>query len=427
MQGLQARNPNMKSNMMRSLSPIMSLSKIFGLMPVKFTRHPNGPFTGNLYLPEIIYGIALVLFGMAAQFWGLYRDLRDGWQKSSRLDSLTSIVISSCDILATIGPFAAAILFSPYRWAHLKKVINEIIKVDEALKDIETSRDLHKFSIILILASLVPTLIFLSADFVMWVFWIEPKDWGGFGVKGHINFLPLYFMKFVPLVMELQTTIIITSVNERFDKINTTLRNLIQVNTFNKYFRKDFAWEGEKKFTCLQTEYFDNLLIIIVAGVHDEPGDLIHKLTTLRSAMCDCVASINKAYGFTMLIISWSLLLYLTITPYLLLKYTMKWYMAVDQLCWLTLYAYSLVLLVQPCHSLITKAKTTGELVSRALLQDWDSDVEIQLEIFSNLLLQKRVEITACGLFTIDRGLIASIVGTVTTYLVILVQSDDKN
>ncbi|KAJ8664512.1 hypothetical protein QAD02_006174 [Eretmocerus hayati] len=422
----------MRSDVMRSLSPMMGLSRIFGLMPVKFTFHLSGRFTGNLHLPEIIYGIALVIIGISAQSWGIYRDLGDGWKKSSRFTSLTFIVVSVCDMFATIGSFTAAILFSPYRWAHLEKAVNDIIKVNEALNDIKTSRDHRKLSIILILASMIPTLVFLSADFATWVSWIDPNYWGCFGVKGHINFLPLYFMKFVALVMELQMAIIIISVNELFDKINTVLRNLIQLHNFNKYFRKDFAWgtPRDQKATTSTVSPQDSLVISEKTGAWDSKprnkGNLIYKLTTLHSTMCDCVASINKAYGPTMLVISWSLLLYFITTSYTLLVYAVRWYIVVGSLCWLIFYAYSLVLLVQPCHSLIIKAKTTGELVSRALLQDWDSDVEIQLEIFSNLLLQKRVEITACGLFTIDRGLIASIVGTVTTYLVILVQSNEE-
>ncbi|KAJ8679137.1 hypothetical protein QAD02_014924 [Eretmocerus hayati] len=394
---------------------------------------------GGGFLPKN-HEIAMVIFGMAAQFWGLYRDLRDGWQKSSRLNSLPSIVLNCCDILAAIAPFTAAILLSPYRWPHLKKAIENSIEVDKALIDFQTPKDLKKLSIILILASMIPTLIFLCTDFVMWVFWIEPKDWGSVGLKGHINFLPLYPMKLVALVMVLQMAIIIMNINERFDKINTVLRNLIQLNTFNKYFRKDFAWGTSRNEKATISTVFPQGSSILpdkqgardaktrdkVAGIYTDPGKLIYELTTLHSTMCDCVSSINKAYGTATLVMSWSLLLYLTTTSYWLLVYITKWYTVLNKLCWLILYAYGLVLMVQPCHSLILKVKTTGELVSRALLQDWDSDVEVQLEIFSNLLLQKRIEITACGLFTIDRGLIASIVGTVTTYLVILVQTDGQ-
>jgi len=51
-----------------------------------------------------------------------------------------------------------------------------------------------------------------------------------------------------------------------------------------------------------------------------------------------------------------------------------------------------------------------------------DREGRKQLEIFSLQLLHRPLEFSACGLFTLDRTLITSIAGAVTTYLVILLQ-----
>ncbi|XP_038112278.1 putative gustatory receptor 2a [Culex quinquefasciatus] len=46
------------------------------------------------------------------------------------------------------------------------------------------------------------------------------------------------------------------------------------------------------------------------------------------------------------------------------------------------------------------------------------------VKLLSLQLLQQRVDFTACGLFSIDHGLMFNMVGSVTTYILILLQFD---
>ncbi|KAJ9583546.1 hypothetical protein L9F63_022109, partial [Diploptera punctata] len=50
------------------------------------------------------------------------------------------------------------------------------------------------------------------------------------------------------------------------------------------------------------------------------------------------------------------------------------------------------------------------------------NNLVFQLELFSLQLLHQKIQFTACGFFPLDFTLLYSIVGAVTTYLVILVQ-----
>ncbi|GLG96737.1 Putative gustatory receptor 28b, partial [Gryllus bimaculatus] len=72
-------------------------------------------------------------------------------------------------------------------------------------------------------------------------------------------------------------------------------------------------------------------------------------------------------------------------------------------------------------------ASKTGVLVSQLLSTGFDSEVKKQLELFALQLVHRRVEISACGFCTVDFPLIASIAGSVTTYLVILIQFQDSD
>lgn len=51
-----------------------------------------------------------------------------------------------------------------------------------------------------------------------------------------------------------------------------------------------------------------------------------------------------------------------------------------------------------------------------------NGDVREQLELFSNQLANNRIEFTACGVFSVNFKLMRSLVYTVVTYVIVLVQ-----
>lgn len=70
---------------------------------------------------------------MGAMCFGLYRDLRDGWQNSTRLSSETAITVTCSDVFAVIRVIASAIIGSSFRWRHLHAALNMIVDVIENL------------------------------------------------------------------------------------------------------------------------------------------------------------------------------------------------------------------------------------------------------------------------------------------------------
>ncbi|CAB0030545.1 unnamed protein product, partial [Trichogramma brassicae] len=116
-----------KSDVFYTLAPIYHLSKICGLLPVKFKANKAGKYEGRLDVGEVAYGIVLVAALAAAQCYGLYRDLRNGWENSTRLSSETAITVTCSDVFAVISAAFVAILGSSYRWHHLQDALNKIV------------------------------------------------------------------------------------------------------------------------------------------------------------------------------------------------------------------------------------------------------------------------------------------------------------
>lgn len=71
--------------------------------------------------------VLVLLLGL--QIWGLWRDLKDGWEHSTRLKSRTAVIATCSDILGVMGLTLVCIVGSPFRWKYLQVVINKLIEV----------------------------------------------------------------------------------------------------------------------------------------------------------------------------------------------------------------------------------------------------------------------------------------------------------
>lgn len=153
--------------------------------------------------------------------------------------------------------------------------------------------------------------------------------------------------------------------------------------------------------------------------------DTISQLMMVHASLCDTVTLINAAYGVIVLVITITCLIHLIITPYFLIMEAdgrrEPLFLAVQGL-WCTFHTWRLLMIVQPTYAATTQEKKTAVMVSQLLSMSSNKEGRKQLEIFSLQLLHRPLEFSACGLFTLDRTLVTSIAGAVTTYLVILIQ-----
>jgi gustatory receptor len=90
---------------------------------------------------------------------------------------------------------------------------------------------------------------------------------------------------------------------------------------------------------------------------------------------------------------------------------------------WLLQYAFKLISITAPCQSATTEAENTAVLVQKLLLvQHFDQDTVTELRLFSQQLLQRKMKFTAFGFLSLDYSLLFTILGGVTTYLVVAMQ-----
>ncbi|XP_031334547.1 putative gustatory receptor 28a isoform X2 [Photinus pyralis] len=82
------------------------------------------------------------------------------------------------------------------------------------------------------------------------------------------------------------------------------------------------------------------------------------------------------------------------------------------------------MVLVLICTSTVAEARKTGDLIHNAVTmqEPCNESMYLQASLFSLQLMHSSVQFTACGVFPIDASLLLSILGAITTYLVIVVQ-----
>ncbi|XP_022912983.2 putative gustatory receptor 28b [Onthophagus taurus] len=83
-------------------------------------------------------------------------------------------------------------------------------------------------------------------------------------------------------------------------------------------------------------------------------------------------------------------------------------------------YVVDCLFLCRSCHATVETAHKSGRLLHQ--IDTDDMDVKDQIEMFSLQIVNEKLEYTAAGFFIIDYSLLFSIIGGITTYLIILIQ-----
>ena len=78
---------------------------------------------------DTFYSLCVLVLLLSAEIWGLWRDLKDGWEYSTRLKSRTAVIATCSDVLGVMSLTVVCIVGSPFRWKYLQLVINKLIEV----------------------------------------------------------------------------------------------------------------------------------------------------------------------------------------------------------------------------------------------------------------------------------------------------------
>lgn len=161
------------------------------------------------------------------------------------------------------------------------------------------------------------------------------------------------------------------------------------------------------------------------------------KVTTLRglhSTLCDASDLTNSIFQVQMLMGFIEIFVEITLCLHACLTYvtelltcqlydSSRWNLLSLLLTWAAVNLSKLVAVTVSCHGASKQANHTAVLVHKLLVvQSAYPEITAELQHFSQQLLHRKLRFSACGFFSIDFTLLYSMAGSVTTYLVILLQ-----
>ncbi|XP_029179082.1 gustatory receptor for sugar taste 43a-like [Nylanderia fulva] len=431
-----SNNKSINSDLYQAVFPIYHISKLTGVFPTRFVRLVSGRYQGRLSIVDSIYSLLLLAFLIGTEIYAFWLEIRCGWENSIRLKSRNTVMTTSIDLFGVMSLTAASIIGSILYWQHVRTVIDKLVECDEKM-GIVSPKKLQRVTIILTLVSLSYTIILSGLDvYTLWKYEIQQNK--KLYDVGPLKHLPLYFMYIVNVMMELQFAIIMYNVGQRFFRLNKSLENILKSSKITNQFKKDLGLAGDLRdqgqlITYVQQEIMGNTRLFRKSKIMDSTGandnrsfmDKISRLLAVHSSLCDTISHINIAYGVFILLITITCVTHLVIAPSFLIldpgRTREPLFFTVEAL-WCVFHTLKLLMIVQPTYATTMQGKKTAVLVSQLLSASYDREGTKQLEIFSLQLLHRPLEFSACGLFTLDRSLVTSIAGAVTTYLVILIQ-----
>lgn len=118
-------------------------------------------------------------------------------------------------------------MYSPFGFA----------KCDERM-GIVSPKKIRRYTILLTLSSLSYSILISCLDVYTWS---QVKLDKKMNDKGPLNYLPLYFMYIVIIMMEVQYAVATYNVGQRFVRLNKSLENILKSGRITDQFRKDLG------------------------------------------------------------------------------------------------------------------------------------------------------------------------------------------
>ncbi|XP_029665840.1 gustatory receptor for sugar taste 43a-like isoform X3 [Formica exsecta] len=359
-----SNNKSVNSDLYQAVFPIYHISKLSGVFPTRFVRHVSGRYQGRLSTIDSVYSLCLLACLIGTEIWGFWRDLRHGWENSTRLKSQNAVIVTTSDVLGVMSLTAASIIGSILYWQQVQTVMDKLVDCDEKL-GILSPKKLQRYTILLTLCSLSYSIILSCLDIYTWNH--EVKLNKKLDDKGPLNYLPLYFMYVVIIMMEVQYAIIVYNVGQRFFRVNKSLENILKSGKITNQFRKDLGLAGDLRdqgqlITYIRQEMVGNTRLFRKSKIIDSTvandgksfTDSISQLMTVHASLCDTVSLINTAYGVVVLAITITCLIHLIITPYFLIMEAdgrrEPLFLAVQGL-WCIFHIWRLLIIVQPTYA----------------------------------------------------------------------------
>jgi hypothetical protein len=339
--------------------------------------------------------------------------------RSDDFDTLTSFIAFNINrVLSYTSSIVAVFWVSVIKRRKFLEILEYISEVDNKIRytlqeETYMNRNVmfNIFSVIIVVNVIQSTLILYSiyifASEPYYIIIIETISC----VADFLNALLL--SQFVTLVFMLK---------QRYSHLNKRLTNWISVDVSRRIFLNEEYIRFSEFVRAVEQV---NVTRMFVSSVGNIEGTLkqtdFHWLRQIYSELYDITCLINDSYGVPILATMCWMLTAVVFSLYEALVGSQMW--GITDVLYAITYSMFFFSVTLICHRGTKEASSSSILVQKLLLEGNCRNESVEeLKLFSLQLQVMTIEYTACGFFSLNLSLFASVVSVIVSYIVIMVQ-----
>ncbi|RZB39733.1 7tm 7 domain containing protein [Asbolus verrucosus] len=361
-------------------------SQIFGLVTFSYTE------TGfRLSKLRCVYSILLTFTYLSISVYSIHKILL--------ADVPPVFIVSGLTQLSINGTYVAVVwICSLMNHSNFIELLTKMFDFDFKMQSscILLNYDKKKKRILFQLIARYAKLTVIIALFVFLIF-TNPQF-----RKGMIA-VTFQVINFINSAVCYQIVVIVTMIQTRFTILNKQISNLIEY--------------------CAPTNASTIDSLITERKVKNQFLTL-GRICSLHHHLTKIIKLFNDTFGVTLLLVFTvsfvAIVIPLFYTTSLLQAREIEWGYVFFTIVSSMNFIIDTIYVCEVCYSTIEEVNRSGELIHR--IETDDRDVLVEIEMFSLQIANERAEFSAAGFFAINYTLVFSIIGGVTTYIIILIQ-----
>jgi gustatory receptor len=432
---------NVKSlNIYSNIIPIYYLSKLVGLAPFSLVCSRDKGTRVYVSLKNsvlrILYTVLLIMLiiGVQCSVFTFYFKLHVKLETSS--------VYISEQIIGVISSITSLAVSLTKIRKEMNKLLNKVSVIDElfhthddVLKRNENFLRIQIISLISIVFIIyLNDILMLESPSGMWT----------------LYFITEYFCSFIDVVTTAQFVNLILLLKQKFQILN---RYIAPGENSSEHQANSNLWETLLQKSCLQNVSsvedevlrMDGFYQALTRRSHNNmlhfssisnQNCCLHKerlrfraLRVIQDVLCDMCSSVNSMYGLQILLCMVSSFVEITTNlSYSIVSINEKYvtyarflHSVLTPILWALMHFLLLLCITGSCNAASAEANRSVVLLQKLLLTDLHPATTVEVQLFMQQVSNRKVRFTAWDFFTINYTILGSIVGAITTLLVILV------
>ncbi|XP_063541535.1 gustatory receptor for sugar taste 43a-like [Cydia strobilella] len=408
-----------------ALALLLRASTYAGVCPLRFTRTFDGWRPSPSASIAAAQRLIMTVFN-AVMLAAFILDICLEPEQRIRIGETTLKMFVWCsDMLLMMMIASVAVYMAPERMHHLVHVLDQLRQVSTELK-INPSARSEKFKSITIVCIPLWAASILIADFYSFLCpLIDSKMWYIMCMYG-----PYYIGNLMGVLVLLQWSCAVLAVHAAVVAVNDELATLRIAK-----FELEPTTALEDLLRPLNSER--NTLVDCFTKPAKTPGDsmtlsqaqaTIRCLALSHERISELTRQLNASNGLFLMFVLMSTFIRLVVTPYYLLQRfdhgERILYELLIQINWSLFHVITLLLTIEPCHWTQEQRERTQILLSHLMvhLAPKCERLSKELDQFAKQILLSNAKYMPLGVYALARPLMATILGGVTTYLVIIIQ-----